>query len=267
MGSSYIIYLIPISVATLGINQIVDAYSTRGELYREIASSKVITSSTSSISQISTRYLFNIDWLIIGKIFGDLLGTLSLVRGLGGKIYRLKSVTWGDIVSNMSRYREFPKFQMPSNLLNSLSQNIPLFMLSLLFSPAVAGLYSLTYRAMQTPTLLISSATRSVFYQRASKIYSEGGDIFPLYISTTVGLLKLFAIPFVVIVLFGQDIFSNIFGEEWREAGLIAEISVVWFYFGFISPPTTMTFNILNLQKVRLYIQIATLISRQLQST
>ncbi len=71
MGSSYIIYLIPISVATLGINQIVDAYSTRGELYREIASSKVITSSTSSISQISTRYLFNIDWVIIGKIFGE----------------------------------------------------------------------------------------------------------------------------------------------------------------------------------------------------
>ncbi len=73
-GESHLIYLIPLSVATLGVNQILEAYSSRGELYRDIASSKVITSSTSAISQISSRYLLNIDGLVTGKIFGDLLG-------------------------------------------------------------------------------------------------------------------------------------------------------------------------------------------------
>jgi len=39
-GESHLIYLIPLSVATLGVNQILEAYSSRGELYRDIASSK-----------------------------------------------------------------------------------------------------------------------------------------------------------------------------------------------------------------------------------
>jgi len=47
-----------------------------------------------------------------------------------------------------------------------------------------------------------------VFYQKASKIYSRGGEILPIYISTTMGLIKLFAIPFIIITIYGPDIFS-----------------------------------------------------------
>jgi len=78
--------------------------------------------------------------------------------------------------------------------------------------------------------------------RRHQRYIAEVARYSPIYISTTMGLIKLFAIPFIIITIYGQDIFSYIFGEEWREAGAVAEISVVWFYFGFISPPTTMTF-------------------------
>ncbi len=129
---------------------------------------------------------------------------------------------------------------MPSNLINSISPKYSSFMLSILFSPTIAGFYSLTYRAMLTPILLISNATRSVFYQKASKMYSSGENILHLYIKTTLGLTKIFAIPFIVILFFGKEIFSFIFGDEWREAGVIAQITVIWFYFAFISAPTNM---------------------------
>jgi len=56
-----------------------------------------------------------------------------------------------DIFINMKRYSDFPKYQMPSNFINSISQNTPLFMLSILFSPAVAGFFSLTYRGDVKP--------------------------------------------------------------------------------------------------------------------
>jgi len=124
------------------------------------------------------------------------IGSVRLIKGVKRRVETLREVSIEDLRFNMGRYSEFPKFQMPSNLLNSISQNIPLFMLSLLFSPAVAGIYSLTYRAMQTPTLLISSATRSVFYQKASKIYSRGGEILPhIYILQLLGLYKRLILP------------------------------------------------------------------------
>jgi len=262
LQQDYIIYLLPISILIIGLNQIFDAYATREELYRKIALSKVATSSTASISQISSKSIFKLNGLIVGKIFGDIVGSYLLFRDIKKREKILEDISRDDIKKNLKRYISFPKYQMPSNLVNSISQNIPLFMLSVLFSPAIAGFYSLTYRAMLTPILLIANATRSVFYQKASKMYSNGENILPLYIKTTLGLTKIFVIPFMVILIFGQEIFSFVFGEEWREAGLIAQIAVIWFYFSFISAPTNMIFNILDLQKMRLYIQIITLIFR-----
>jgi len=262
MQERYLIYLIPISILIIGLVQILDAYSTREEYYKKIASARVLTAISASASQISLKALFKVNGLVIGKIFGDFLGLGLLFKNLKDRGLTFEDISREDIIKNSKLYINFPKYQMGSNLINSISQNIPLFMLSALFSPAIAGFYSLTYRAMQAPSLLISNATRSVFYQRASKMYANGEDIFPLYIKTTLGLVKLFAVPFILILLFGEEIFAFVFGSEWREAGYIAKIAVVWFYFGFISPPTTMSFNILNLQKIRLYIQLITLIFR-----
>jgi len=67
---------------------------------------------------------------------------------------------------------------------------------------------------------------------------------------------------FIVIAIFGEEIFGFVFGDSWREAGIIAQIAIIWFYFGFISSPTNMVMNILNIQKMRLYIQSITLILR-----
>jgi len=262
LGQTYILYLIPVSILFIGLNQIFDAYATREELYKKIAISKVATSSTASISQISSKSILNINGLITGKIFGDIIGTLLLFKNITQKESIFKDISKDDVEKNLKKYQDFPKFQMPSNLINSISQNIPIFMLSALFSPAIAGFYSLTYRALLTPILLISSATRSVFYQKASKMYVNGESIFQLYVKTTMGLVKVFIFPFLIILIFGQEIFTFIFGKEWQEAGVIAQIAIIWFYFSFIASPTNMIFNILNLQKMRLLIQFLTFIFR-----
>jgi len=112
---------------------------------------------------------------------------------------------------------------------------------------------------MQTPLLLVSSSTRAVFYQKASKMYANGDDIYPLYLKTTLGLLKLFIAPLIIILFFGEELFVFVFGQGWAESGLIAQIAIFWFLFGFISPPTTVMFNIYGLQRIRLIIQIITL--------
>jgi O-antigen/teichoic acid export membrane protein len=117
---------------------------------------------------------------------------------------------------------------------------------------------------MQTPLSLVSNSTRSVFYQKASKMYANREDLYPLYMKTTLGLLKLFIIPLVVILFFGEELFVFVFGQEWSQSGVIAQVVIFWFLFGFISPPTTVMFNIYGLQRVRLIIQIVTLLLRVL---
>jgi len=264
-GCSYLIWILPLSTLVIGLMQIFDAYSTRREFYKKIATTKVIASFITVTIQAISRYRFNLNGLVVGKVISDMLAVFLLILfNIKKQTLQLKHLSKRRVKINIKRYENFPKYQSPSTLINSFSQNIPLLMFASLFSPAISGFYSLTYRAMQTPLSLVSNSTRSVFYQKASKMYANKEDLYPLYFKTTFGLLKLFIIPLVVILFFGEELFVFVFGQEWSQSGVIAQVVIFWFLFGFISPPTTVMFNIYGLQRVRLIIQIVTLLLRVL---
>ena len=264
-GLNYLVWLLPFSILIIGLIQIFNTYATREQFYKKMATVKMIESVTTVSTQGVSRYFFALDGLIIGKLLSNLFSLHQLLSfHIKKQTLQLKYFTKRRVKANMKRHENFPKYQSSSALLNSFSQNVPVLLFTSLFSPAVAGLYTLTYRVMQAPILLIANSTRSVFYQKASKMYANGEDITNLHIKTTVGLIKIFMIPLFVVLFFGEEIFSFIFGQEWAESGIIAQITIIWFMFAFITPPTSMMYNILNLQKQLLQLQIITLILRVL---
>ena len=117
-------------------------------------------------------------------------------------------------------------------------------------------------RVLEQPIRLIATSTQSVYYQKASQMFMNKNDIFDLYINTTKGLLKIFIIPSIIVFIFGPQIFTLLFGEQWFESGVIARILIVWLIFGFIKTPTVMTFSILSLQKVQMYGEFLLLLLR-----
>jgi O-antigen/teichoic acid export membrane protein len=262
-GISYLLWLLPLAVMILGMVQIFDAYSTRKEFYKRIATTKVSSAGISVTLQSLSRYGFNLNGLVIGKVMAEFVSLFLLLSfHLKKQTLQLKNFSKRRIQANMKRHEDFPKYQSVATLLNSFSQNIPILLFSSLFSPAMVGFYTLTYRVMQAPVMLIAGTTRSVFYQKASALYANKQSIYPLYKKTTIGLIKLFAVPFVVVLLFGRELFIFVFGVQWEMSGVIAEVGILMFLFAFITPPSVVSFNILNLQKVYLKFQIAVLFMR-----
>ena len=257
---AFLVWLFPFSVMVIGIVQILNSYATRKEFYKKIASVKMVEAVTTVSTQGASRYFFMLDGLIAGKFLSNLFSLYQLLRyHLKKQTLQLKYLSRRRLRANSKRYENFPKYLSFSTLLNSLSQNVPILLFGSFFSPSVVGFYSLTTRVLQAPILLIADSTRSVFYQKASNMYARGEDITPLYFKTTIGLAKLFIVPMLIVLLFGPMLFEWFFGEEWRESGVIAQIVIVWFFFAFIAPPTSMMYNILNLQKFLLGLQIVTL--------
>ena len=264
-GLGYLIWLLPFSVLITGLVQILNSYSTRKKFYKKMAGVKAIESVTTVSTQGISRYFFALDGLIVGKLLSNLYTLYLLAKyHLKKQTLQLKYFTKRRTKANLKRHKNFPKYFAMATLLNSIAQNVPILLFSTLFSPAIAGFYALTHRILQAPIQLVASSTRSVFYQKASQMYANNEDIRPLYISTTKGLIKLFILPFFSILLFGEEIFSLLFGEEWATSGVIAQIAITWFFFTFINPPVTVMYNILNKQKVQLIFQIIGLSSRAL---
>jgi lipopolysaccharide exporter len=267
-----ILWYIPVGVFLVGGLQILNAYLSRNQKYKVIASNRVKNSLSMISLQIGGRKiasfeqllehpialqflnnLKHLDWLTLGKIIADtmsiflLLLNISLSTPLGSI-----QTTYSRLKINAKKYNYFPKYQSLTVLSNSVSQNLPVFLLASLYSVEVAGLYALTVRVLKAPINLIGESTREVYYQRASQMYVAKEDIFPLYMKTTKNLAKLFIIPFVLILFFGDWVYAIVFGENWRLSGQFSQILIFWYFLSFINSPSIATYSIISKQNIQM---------------
>ncbi|MFC1527229.1 lipopolysaccharide biosynthesis protein [Candidatus Neomarinimicrobiota bacterium] len=251
-------WLVPVGVLVTGLLQVFTAWSTRREYFNDISTSRIALSGTTVLGQLSlkTTKLFS-PGLIWGHLFGTLISLVVLVTiFIKKQSINLRSLQKNKIISNMHSYSNFPKYQSFAVLINSLSQNLPVLLLTLFYQPAIAGFYSLTHRALSTPIRLIGGSVRQVFYQNAAKTYSKNKSIKDKFLKTTLNLGKISIIPYLVLAIFGPTIFKFIFGNEWLISGIYAQLLILFFFLMTINPPAVVAIQILGLQKLNLIYEI-----------
>jgi len=251
------IWIVPLGVLISGLYQVFISFSSRNKYFRSVSISRISQSGGAVAVQTASRG-FNIfsQGLVWGKVAGDFLALIALLfKHIKNQTIHLKEVSRKDIRSNAIKYKDFPKYQSLAQFLSSLSQNVPFFLLTTLYNPEIAGFYMLTSRVLSMPTSLIGRSTREVYYQKASEMFGEGKSIKDLYVKTTAGLAKLGIIPFIIVGIFAQKLFTVFLGSEWLVSGIFAQLIIAWSFLGFINPPTTMTIYILGLQRFSLKFQ------------
>lgn len=258
------LWLVPVGVLFTGLFQVFSAWNTRQRFYKNVSGSKVVQSSTTTISQFSLKYISNSGLgLIIGSIIGFILSLLTLlIQSFRKNSIHVKSFSKKRIAKNFTKYKNFPKYQSWSVLINSLSQHLPVILLTLFYSPAIAGFYGLTHRALNTPARLIGGSVRQVFYERASKIYSEGKNIKKIFEKATLSLVKVTLIPYILLGIFSKFIFTFLFGSEWLISGIYAQYVIFFIFTITINPPSVMSIQILGMQKFHLKYEVLLAISR-----
>lgn len=262
-GNVMLIWLIPIGVLLVGLLQIFNAYSSRRQYYKQIATVKAVNAVSVASIQTLSKYLFKLDGLVIGKLAADFLTLLQYLRiHIKRESLQLRSISRRRMKVNALRHSNFPKYQSFTVFLNSLSQNLPVLLFASLYSPEVAGYYALTVRVLQVPVGLIGASTKEVYYQRASRMHANNENILELYKKTTLNLFRIFLIPMITLLMLGEYIFSWVFGSAWNVSGQIAQILIVWFLFLFINSPSMMTFSILKLQKVQMKLELFSIVMR-----
>ncbi|MCF7482055.1 oligosaccharide flippase family protein [Vibrio sp. J1-1] len=259
-----IIYFVPLLVFFVGSNQILSASNGKFRAYKTISLARLLNTASSSGVQISSKSLFDFNGLFVGRIVGELISFVIQLSRKSIVNLSINKIVISRMRLNASRYINFPKYQSTTVFINAVSQNLPVILFTALFNPAVAGLFALTVKVLQVPISLVGSSTREVYYQAASKLNSEGKSFFNLYKKTTFNLAKLFIPALIVVLIWGGECFALVFGEEWKEAGNLAKMMIIWFFFLFINSPSIATFSILGLQKIQLKTEIISVIGRAL---
>lgn len=256
----YWLFLIPVSSCLMGIYQSLNYWSNRKGQYKRLAISRTIQSAGISAVQLGNGY-----WLgstAGGLIGGRIIGQSLAVAVLGSSIWRedkslLLRVKVRRVIQLAKKYKDFPRFLVFAHTLNSASFQMPVMLLSVFFGASSAGFYTLTQQVLSAPMILIAGALGDVFRQEASQTYIHQGSCQAIYEKTFKKLFLISLLPFLVFFIVAPDLFSFVFGEQWRIAGKYAQILTPMFFLQFITSPLSVMFMIAEKQRLDLLWQSA----------
>jgi len=229
-------WFVPLGVFTFGTFQVFQFWAIRKKAFGKLGYAKFYQAFAILFTQILLGIKeFGPAGLIIGQIIGQALGIFWLSRLIFGKDKIANFANIRTVVRVARRYRKFPLVSSFSGLINTLSSEVPILFISFFFGPAVVGLYGLGYRVLQTPASLISQAIAHVFYSTAAEKIHSGVPIGTIIKSILPRLVQICFLPFVLIGLAAPELFSIIFGDQWKDAGIYAQWMSPWVFFTILS--------------------------------
>ena len=250
------LYFVPIMVFLGGTYNALNYWNNRRKQYKRLAANRVLRTASGSAANLGMG-LKNVEGgLILGAIAGQAITTFMF----SWRVWRedkalLLTTTWRSTRQNAIRYKNFPKFLVPSGLVESAASQLPAILISSFFGIATLGFFSLALRMVGLPMGLIAESIRDVFRQKASEDYAKHGNCTTIFNQTFRRLLILSVLPFGAIIFFGPLLFQFVFGPQWRVAGEFSQIMAVTFFLRFVSSPLSSMFYIAEKQKWDLVIQ------------
>ena len=260
--STWMLMLLPLYVLFNGTNQMLIGWSVRRRQFRQNSTSQVVRSLTVNSVQIAAAPVFPSGGTLAT---GAMLGEFGSCINLGYVFWKTENRFFQRCFSTLwmkrlaKSYYDFPAFSTPQNLLNAVSQGLPVLLLGHYYGIEVAGLYAFGIRLLQAPLGLLLTPLRQVLFQKFCEVQNKGITIMPIYRKSTLGLLALIILPLIFGIMFFPAAFAHTFGEKWRRAGEFARWLLIWQAFMFCNAPSVLMTRILRMQRHMLLFDVATL--------
>lgn len=257
MGSY--LWLVPFGVFFIGAYQIFNYWALRTKSFGNITKTTLSQSVANLAIQLS-GYKLGVISLMIGQNIGQAVGVLSLARP-ALKEPGFKNWKWHDIKKIAIRFKDFPIFSTWYGFLNTASVQVPPLLFAIFFSASTAGLYALAHRVLAMPMSVIGRAVGNVFFSNAAEAYRDN-KLAALFETVYAKLVSIIIPVVLVLAIDAPNLFAFVFGEDWREAGILARWMTVWLGTVFVASPLSTMFMVLEKQKEGMYFQALMLSAR-----
>ena len=245
------LWLLPVAMATSVIAAVLGQWLVRVRSYGLAARFGVVTAVLVNAGKAGLGALQPTALVLIGThVTATLVGTL-----LTGWAYRRSGRPFVDMAHATPwrelahRHADFAFYRTPQNLINALSQSLPVLLLAANFGSAAAGQYAITMAVLAMPVLLVGQSVQAVFYPRISEAIQRGEDGRTMIARTTGAMAAVGVWPFVVVLVAGPTLFAIAFGPEWRTAGVYAQWLAPWMFLQYLNAPAVAAIPALRLQR------------------
>jgi len=259
INNNYIlVILIPLGTLLFGLINIFQMYFEKQSRFKVTSLVSVIDAS----SKVSIQYFLSSVFPLLGMMLGYISALIINIGYYGIKSRKLfyqifTSTSKKNIKIVAKKYEKFPKYFTWSNVIDSASQNVCSLTFPVLFSLSVLGNFSLAYKIVRLPALLIAMATRRAYYPKANELFVNNKSKFiAFYKKGSLTLFFMAVIPVLSFHFFAEDIFDFFFDPNWLPAAKYAKI-ILWYVFAnFCNSLAHENMIIFGLQKSFLFIEV-----------
>jgi lipopolysaccharide exporter len=261
------LWLLPPSLFISGISLALNYWNVRTKHFGRLS----IVAISNTIASTGTKIGIGILGYASGGslIIANLIANIISTSIIGFMIWRdncqffKENINQENMVKELKRYKKFPQMDAASNLLNTISWQLPNILLSSFFSLKIVGFYALGFMIIQLPMSLVGGSISRVFFQRASQARIDN-TLDTMVENFIICLIQITLFPMLFLAIIGKDIFILCFGPNWAEAGIYAQILSIWAIFWFISSPLSSVIPVLERIDFDLKFSLVNLITRLL---
>jgi O-antigen/teichoic acid export membrane protein len=196
----------------------------------------------------------------MGQVIGVSIANIHLCYS--SKFFRFEFCGKKQTSELVKKYLHFPLYGATQSVFNGISAAIPTTLLTIFFAPGYAGLFWLAYRMLSLPNLIIIESVRgALFSELSERVREDRGIIRPMLIMSMV--LGLFCLPIsIFLFLFGEQVFSFVFGHYWNDAGRYAAIISVGWIVQNMAVPASVVLVLLHRQRSYLTLEVGLTVAR-----
>lgn len=248
----WVVFLIPIAVVSNGFAVTLSNMCNRRRAYKAIARGAIAQSSSSSSFNLILGYISPSGLILIsGAIVAQLANCLVLGRGLLFAGTESSAASWWrysrgirrhELLAVAKKYSKFPKFDIWTDLANVGSIQFPVLLIVAFFTDSFAGFFLLSQRIVGLPMTFLGTAIGQVFYRYAHDMKDSPDKMASLLKRIYRANLLIGLVPTLILICWGDVLFAFVFGNEWRDAGILASFLAPAFMFQFIASPLSSIF-------------------------
>ena len=215
------LYFIPMTVLLTGVYQSFNYWNSRKKYFKRLATTKVVQSTTTAGTNLGMGFNgFGASGLILSSLIGQALATSFLGKMIWNEDKQMFFMaSKSKVVSMAHTYIKFPKYDIPSAVLNSMSTHAFILAFGKIFGASYLGFYSFAQRLLFVPASVVTSSLSDVTYQKLASLYAE--EKYREMNEVITGLVKklfyFMTLPFLSVILTSKYYIPLLFGEAWLE--------------------------------------------------
>ena len=260
LSGSY--WMLPIYILVISLWTLLNYWHTRNERFTSVSAYQI----TQSITGAGVKWglaRFASNGLIIGSVVAPLIALASNVAATFRTAIRPLLTFDKDECRRMAHeYINFPKFSLPRSIVNYISSNLPILMLTPFFSLTEIGYYGMALALAFTPINLIIRSVFQVFFQDTTQRVQRGESIRGFFKKLGIRTVLIVLPLFVVLYFILPQLTMWLLGSGWETTGTYIQAMLPWILMTTLVGPICYLSDIFKKQKIGFLFEMLTFILR-----